>query len=57
MCLEGDTTRRPAEPIEHLDDLGCPLLGQQIDLQIEMMGGKVPNAVVLRPVGVPKWPT
>ena len=25
------------EPIEHLDDLGCPLLGQQIDLQIKMI--------------------
>ena len=26
-----------AEPVEHLDDLGRPLLGQQIDLQIEMI--------------------
>jgi hypothetical protein len=39
-----------AESVEHLDDLGRSLLGQQIDLQIEMIPtiGDHPHAVLLQ---------
>jgi hypothetical protein len=42
-------TQSRAEPIEHLDDLGGALLGQQIDLQIEMIAAisNHPHAVLL----------
>jgi hypothetical protein len=38
-----------AKPVEHLDDLSGPLLGEQIDLEIEMIPavGNHPHAVLL----------
>jgi hypothetical protein len=38
-----------AEPVEHLDDLSGALLGEQIDLEIEMIPavGDHPHAVLL----------
>ena len=42
-------TQSRAEPVKHLDDLGGALLGQQIDLQIEMIPAisNHPHAVLL----------
>ena len=46
MLLNAQTR---AEPVEHLDDLRRSLLGQQIDLQIEMVPaiGDHPHSVLL----------
>jgi hypothetical protein len=43
-------TQRCAKPVEHLDDLSGALLGEQIDLEIEMIAavGDHPQAVLLQ---------